>query len=177
MDEIQVVEYIKEFKEQNFENFSIFYEALKRDVFYNILGIVANKEDAEDILQETFVTFLSNIDKVKLHGAPLGYLFKISYNLAQDYHRKKSKVSELDPLQEERITADEKDESSLTELMSKISLLLSKKEYQIFILKALHDYSHQEIAKILNRPLGTITWSYQQAVKKLKKGLGTAYEW
>ncbi len=176
MDGLQVSEYIKEFKNQNFENFPIFYEALKKDVFYNILGIVSDYEDAEDILQETFVTFLDQIEKISNHGSPLGYLFRISYNLSQDYHRKRKKETFFEVGQEERISTED-DYDSLVELLGRIRQLLNNNEYQIFIMKTLHDYTHQEIAKILKKPIGTITWSYQQAIKKLKKGLGSAYEW
>lgn len=31
--------------------------------------------------------------------------------------------------------------------------------------------SHKEIAKLLHRPLGTILWAYNNALKKLKKGM------
>ena len=31
------------------------------------------------------------------------------------------------------------------------------------------DYTHREIAEILGKPLGTITWTYNKAIKKLRK--------
>lgn len=176
MENEQLYSYIEEFKRQDFQHFQLFYDSCKQDVFYNILGLVSCYEDAEEILQETFVTFLSHLSKIDGHGSPLGYLFRISHNLAKDYYRKRKRETSLEPEQEERI-AEEDSYDTLPELMQKIRSLLNQKEYQIFIMKTLHDYSHQEIANILQRPLGTITWSYQQAIKKLKKGMGASYEW
>lgn len=175
MEKEQVYGYIEEFQRQDFQHFDQFYEALKKDVFYNILGMVPQYEDAEEILQETFVTFLQNVAKVNGRQSPLGYLFRISYNLSQDYYRKRKRESYLEPEHEERLS-EEDAPSALPELLQKIRSLLNEKEYEIFLLKSLHDYSHQEIATMLRRPLGTITWSYNQAVKKLKKGLGASYE-
>lgn len=176
MEKEQLHAYIEEFKQQNFQHFDLFYETLKQDVFYNILGLVPQYEDAEEILQETFVTFLNHLSKLDGHKSPLGYLFRISHNLAKDFYRKRKREPLLDPEQEERISGNDSYDA-LPELLNKIRSLLSQKEYQIFIMKTLHDYSHQEISQILRRPLGTITWSYQQAIKKLRKGLGESYGW
>ncbi len=166
---------IQEFKKNDFQHFDLFYESIKKDVFYNILSIVHNYEDAEEILQETFVTFLKNLSKIDEHHSPMGYLFKISYNLSKDFYRKKSKEIAFEDNQEENIKSEFQYDESL-DIIQKIREILNKKEFQIYIMKVLHDYSHQEIAIILNKPIGTITWCYQQAIKKLKKGMGELYE-
>ena len=105
----------------------------------------------------------------------MGYLFKISYNLSKDFYRKKSKEIAFEDNQEENIKSEFQYDESL-DIIQKIREILNKKEFQIYIMKVLHDYSHQEIAIILNKPIGTITWCYQQAIKKLKKGMGELYE-
>lgn len=173
----QVIVFIEEFKEGNFKNFNLFYDSLKRNVFYNILGMVSNYEDAEEILQETFVTFLEHISKVNGHNSPLGYLFRISYNLSKDYLRKKHREIVLDQVSEEKLFKEEHEYDGAPEMLERIRKLLNQKEYQVFIMKALDEYSHQQIAEMLNRPIGTITWLYQQAIKKIKRGLGEYNEW
>lgn len=175
MEPSSIQKYIKEFQNQDFTNFEIFYNETKKDVFFNILSLVPNELDAEEILQETYVAFLSNIKRVKFNSSPIGYLFKISFNLSKDFYRKRKKQSQVDLL-EERIGSNDEDLSQLKELLKAIRDLLTKSEYQIFILKTIHDYTHQEISNILKKPVGTITWKYQQTIKKLKKGLGDSYE-
>ena len=46
---------------------------------------------------------------------------------------------------------------------------LSAEEKEIVLLHAVWDYKHREIAKMLSLPLGTVTWKYKKALKKLKK--------
>ena len=60
-------------------------------------------------------------------------------------------------------------------IFKKMKEILSDKEYRIVILHVLNGMSHKEIASLLHRPLGTITWAYSNAIKKLQKGLGDYY--
>ena len=57
-------------------------------------------------------------------------------------------------------------------LLDKIKNILSKKEYEVFILHILGEYSFKEISEIKKIPLGTLTWTYQEARKKLEIELG-----
>lgn len=57
-------------------------------------------------------------------------------------------------------------------LLDKIKSLLSDKEYEIFILHVLGEYTFKEISEIKKMPIGTLTWIYQEARKKLEIGLG-----
>jgi RNA polymerase sigma-70 factor (ECF subfamily) len=62
------------------------------------------------------------------------------------------------------------------ELFTLAKKLLSAEEYQIVILHVVNDQKFNAIAKILNKPLGTILWVYNKAMKKLKKELGKEEE-
>jgi RNA polymerase sigma-70 factor (ECF subfamily) len=46
---------------------------------------------------------------------------------------------------------------------------LDKDEQTILFLYALGDYKHREIAEILNIPIGTVLWKYQNAITKMKE--------
>ena len=56
-----------------------------------------------------------------------------------------------------------------------LAVILNDKEYMVFTLKVLGDYSFKEISKMKNIPVGTLTWLYQEARKKLEKKLGGQY--
>lgn len=56
------------------------------------------------------------------------------------------------------------------EIFKKMKKLLSKREFEIVVLHVIDEMTHKEISKLKHWPLGTITWSYQNAIKKLKKG-------
>ena len=101
---------------------------------------------------------------------------KISRNKALTYYRKKKKEIYLDQYENEDMYGSVSlTWNYATEMIEKIKSILNHKEYEIFMLKVMNDHTHQEIAKMLHKPLGTILWSYNNAIKKLQKGIGEEY--
>jgi RNA polymerase sigma-70 factor (ECF subfamily) len=54
-------------------------------------------------------------------------------------------------------------------IMQEIIETLKPDEREIVILHVVGDLKHREIAAIVGKPLGTVTWIYNQAISKLKK--------
>ncbi len=54
-------------------------------------------------------------------------------------------------------------------LLSLVYEVLSGEELEVFILHVIDELKHKEIAQALKKPLGTITWLYNKAVKKVKE--------
>ena len=79
-------------QEGDFTFFDTFYERSKNVVFYNILSYTKNYDISEDILQETYVKFLASINNINKNVNILGYLMKISKNLALDYFKKNKRI-------------------------------------------------------------------------------------
>lgn len=57
------------------------------------------------------------------------------------------------------------------ELLEKISQILKPQEFQIVVLHVINGLTHKEIAKITKRPLGSITWAYNNAMAKVRREL------
>ena len=49
--------------------------------------------------------------------------------------------------------------------------VLNETEMRIVILHSIEELSHQEIASLLHKPLGTVTWTYNNAIQKMRKAL------
>ena len=47
--------------------FSEFFELTKKQIFYNIFSILKDYQLSEDVLQETYVSFLSNLNSLDLN--------------------------------------------------------------------------------------------------------------
>lgn len=154
-------------QEGDFTFFDTFYERSKNVVFYNILSYTKNYDTSEDILQETYVKFLASINNINKNVNILGYLMKISKNLALDYFKKNKRIEyvedELFIPSYMNLTIDEE------ELVNKIKGILNQKEFLIFILHVLNDMTFEEIKEIICKPLGSILWAYNNAIKKLRK--------
>ena len=170
MNELNLREHVIELKKGNFEMFDSFYESVKSQVFYNILALTKSYDLAEDILQETFVSFLKNIEKVNENSSILGYLMVVSKNLTMDYFRSHSRTRELDEINDDLSTNDQ---STIDQelLLERIEKILKEKEFQIFTLHVLSDMTFDEISKLIHKPLGTVLWSYNNSIKKLQKEL------
>ena len=159
--------YIVQFKKGNFDLFDDFYEQVKRPCFYNIYSLVKNHDLSEDLLQETFVRFLKSINSIDENENVLGYLILISRNITLDYIKKHGRVREL--YEHEEVASKDDNDIDKTILLDKVREILKKDQLEIFTLHVLSDLTFEEIATILKRPLGTVLWSYNSAIKKLRK--------
>lgn len=169
-DEMKIL--IKESKENNFENFEFFYELTKRQIYVSIMLIIKNKETTEDIMQETYMRFLQNIHKYKENTNVIAFIVTIARNLAINQYNKNKREINYDFSQ----YYEEKTSFKDTPLMELVYETLEKDELEVFILHIIDELKHREIAKIMKKPIGTITWLYNKAVKKLKKKLGDLNE-
>lgn len=164
--------YIIEFQNGDYSSFDEFYSSVKRKVFYNILSLTNNYDLAEELLQETFVRLLDSIGKLNPDNNILGYLMVCSRNITLDYFRKKNRMQtvEFDENMDSHFEKD-KDDHNGDMLIEKIRTILNQKEFEIFVLHVMSELTFKEISKIKKRPLGTILWSYNNAIKKIRKGI------
>lgn len=168
IDEVRLKELLKKMKDNNMSYFDEFYNTTKVLIYSNIYSYVKNQATSEDLLQETYIKFLSNLNDISEEKSIIGFLLTISKNISLDYIKKFSKVNYGDDY--EYVSED----SSLIDkdlILKKIRDILNKKEVDIFILHVLGDLGFNEIAEILNKPLGTVLWSYNNSIKKLRKEL------
>ena len=156
-----------ELKRGDQTHFNWFYENSKKQLFYNILSYTKNYELSEDLLQETYVKFLTNIKNIDDKVNVLGYLMVMSKNITLDYFKKNNRIETLN---EEDISFED-NKIYETMLVSKIKEILNDIEFKILILHILGDLTFNEIKDIVKKPLGTVLWIYNKSLKKVRKEL------
>lgn len=156
-----------ELKRGDQSHFNWFYENSKKQLFYNILSYTKNYELSEDLLQETYVKFLTNIKNIDDKVNVLGYLMVMSKNITLDYFKKNNRIETLN---EEDISFED-DKINETMLVSKIKEILNDIEFKILILHILGELTFNEIKDIVKKPLGTVLWIYNKSLKKVRKEL------
>lgn len=156
-----------ELKRGDQSHFNWFYENSKKQLFYNILSYTKNYELSEDLLQETYVKFLTNIKNIDDKVNVLGYLMVMSKNITLDYFKKNNRIETLN---EEDISFED-DKIHETMLVSKIKEILNDIEFKILILHILGELTFNEIKDIVKKPLGTVLWIYNKSLKKVRKEL------
>ena len=94
----------------------------------------------------------------------------ISRNLSLDFLKKHKKL--VVP-QDGEVIVSTKDENSIDSntIIECAKKILKEKEFRIFILHTLNEMTFEEISSEVKRPLGTVIWSYNNAIKKIRKDL------
>ena len=151
-------------KEKNFE---MFYKECKDYAFKIAFGIIKNKEDSEDIVQNLFLK-IYKLPKEKLPTKnEASWLYSVVKNETLNYIKQKRKDINIDDLQ---IYKDDEgisnliNEASYKELMKK----LNSEEELIVKLKTESNFTFKEIAKILGKNENTVKWKYYSAIHTLK---------
>lgn len=130
-----------------------------------------NYEDAEDTLQDSFLTIFDKIKQYNNKGSFEGWMKRIAINTALQKYRKKeplyieSKEVETLDLEEETFESADYDVNFLLELIQK----LPDRYRLVFNLYILDDYSHKEIAQMLRISQGTSKSNLSRARYILKK--------
>ncbi|MCI5939745.1 MAG: RNA polymerase sigma factor [Acholeplasmataceae bacterium] len=172
-DSLLMQEIVKQLKNDNLDMFDEFYDLTKNQVYVTILSVVKNKMTAEDIMQDTYLRFLNNIHKYKENTNVVAFIVTIARNLAINYYNKHKKEEFHDFSLYEDTYVNETEDNKLLDLVYQT---LEGKELDVFIMHVIDDLKHKEIAKIMKKPLGTITWLYNKAVKKMKEKVGEENE-
>jgi len=163
---------IKKLKSGETNAFDKVYEMTYRKIYFVVLPILRDRSLTEDIIQDTYLKFL---DKLYTYDAKntLAYILTIARNLAlNEYNRRKRETRDVD-LDDTIFSLDNYLEISVAnqELITNALSVLSVTERNIFLLHNLENLTHREISEILDIPLGTVTWTYSQAIKKMQKKL------
>ena len=162
---------IEEFRVGNYDSFEEFYYETSKQLYVFIYDIIRNRQSSEDLLQETYMRFLNNIDKYKKNTNYFNFLVTIARNLAiNEYHKQKRVIND-----EEYIYSIK--EESKTDVPNLFYLLdyLDEKQREIVILHIIDNLKFKEIAKMKEMPLGTVLWLYNKAIKKLKRKVEFSY--
>ena len=165
MEEINLL--IKEFKNKNHSNFEKFYNLTSKQVYFTSLNILKNHALAEEITQDVYVKFLSEISSFKEYYNVFSYLTTISRNLSINVYNKNKKIIN----DEEIINFAKYDDSTIDDLNAQeiLSLIEENSSREIVVYHVIFEYTFLQISKIMKVPLGTILWKYNKTMKYLKE--------
>lgn len=159
--------YAARMKEGDEEAFALLYESTKKGVFSFVYSVTRDYEVSEELMQETYVRVKQNIRSYR-EGNFSAWLLMIARNLAYNHVRRAKRET---PLPENPPEREYRMEEDGTPVLDAVKAVLGEEEGQIVVLHAVGGYKHREIAKMLNKPLGTVTWTYKNALEKLRKYL------
>ncbi len=160
---------IKNCKKKDRNAQSEIYQLYAGKLFGLCLKYSRNYQEAQDNLQNGFITIFDKIDQFKFKGSFEGWIKRIIINTALQTYREKSVLNLVsEEIPEEIDVTVEEDEVSLDFLLQLIQELPDK--YRLsFNLYVLDDYSHKEIALLLKISEGTSKSNLSRARAILRK--------
>lgn len=147
------------------------YELTNSAVFSIALSVVHNSEEAKDIMMSTYLRVREKINYYTPNTNGYAWILTLAKNLSINENKKISRATPTD-FQENEFVATSNDVDCDIPVFKIAKRVLSAEELTIVLLYSVNGYKHREIAKILDKPLGTVLWSYNNSLKKIKKAIG-----
>ena len=145
------------------------YEEYVSYIYGIVRALLHNKEEAEDITGDFFIRLWEKSDTYKPGGGHKGWMATIARNMAVDYIRK-HKREEFSETVCDRESDENVEQQVLTDIgINEALATLKESERKVVHLKIMGELTFKEIAETLNQPMGTVTWHYNQAIKKLRR--------
>jgi RNA polymerase sigma factor (sigma-70 family) len=152
--------------------YSYLYDHYSASLYGAILRIVADRDAANDLLQDTFVKVWKNRDKYQpSKGRLYTWMLNICRNTCIDYLRLAENKREIQNIEDSVYTVDkqyntkeEVDETGLQEIINR----LKPERKQLLDMAYFEGYTQEEIAERLNIPLGTVKTRIRAALQELR---------
>jgi len=145
------------------------YKRYARVLFSICLKYSPNYADAEDTLQDAFMTIFDKIPQYKAKGSFEGWLKRVTINTALQRYRKPSMLEIVSNEDIKEVTVDiDEDDLSLDFLLGIIQQLPDRYRL-VFNLYVLDGYSHKEIGRLLSISDGTSKSNLARARQILKE--------
>ena len=127
----------------------------------NVIGrMLSSTEEAEDVVQETFVRVYQHRQSFNFQHCFSTWIYTIGLNLARNELRKRKKFKFYDITEmqgnESEFAVEAKLPSRLPEVLNTAVEGLPEKYRTAFMLRDVQELSYEEVAQILDVPLGTV---------------------
>ena len=173
-DEVTLIKQLKDTKNKE----SAFRELIsqyKERLYWHIRKIVISHDDADDVLQNTFIKVFKNIDKFKGDSKLYSWMYRIATNESVTFINKRAKernvdISEIHSELAATLQSDvyfSGDEIQL--ILQKAIATLPTKQQLVFNMKYFDELKYSQISEILTTSVGALKASYFHAVKKIEK--------
>ena len=173
IDEITLVKELQNTQTKE-KAFSVLITEYKERLYWHIRKIVISHDDADDVLQNTFIKAFRGIDNFKHDSKLYSWLYRIATNESISFINKRARERNIDisELKQKLVSNLQSDTwfsgNDIQIILQEAVAKLPKKQQLIFNMKYFDDLKYQEISEILGTSVGGLKASYFQAVKKIE---------
>lgn len=150
-------------------------KAYSEQLYWQIRRMVLSHDDANDLLQNTFIKAWSNLNYFRGEAKLSTWLYRIALNESLNFLNKQRAQNQLSIDDEEamalnKLESDPYFDGDHTQLLfEKAIQTLPEKQRMVFNLKYFQEMKYEEISEILGTSVGALKASYHHAVKKNRR--------
>jgi RNA polymerase sigma-70 factor (ECF subfamily) len=151
----------------------------QRPLYNHIRNIVLNHDDADDVLQNTFIKVFRYLKDFKGDSKLFSWMYRIATNEAITFINQKAKKNGItsEALQEKMVNnlkADVYfDGNEIQIKLQKAIAKLPEKQQLVFKMKYFEEIKYEDMSEILGTSVGALKASYHHAVKKIEEYVKT----
>jgi RNA polymerase sigma-70 factor (ECF subfamily) len=157
---------------------SEFFLAFKLPIYRYLLGLLGNRDDAEELTQEVFLSLYGTLQKGTRIDSVRAWVFRVAHNLAMNLQKRPRLVEAVDEAEWWKLSQERSDPASDSEQR------LLREEQRTRVLKAMKNLSPQErhcldlraeglcfreIAEVLGIRISTVETFLDRGIRKIAK--------
>lgn len=147
--------------------------AYSEQLYWQIRRMVLSHDDANDVLQNTFIKAWTGIDTFRGEARLSSWLYRIAINESLSFLNRQSTVATVDIDSPEGSLADRLEGDTYfngndaQKLLQEALLTLPDKQRLVFNMKYFQEMKYEEMSQVLGTSVGALKASYHLAVKKI----------
>src|SRR5574344_1637279 len=179
-NEEEVLQLLKKEETQR-RAFTMIVDRYKEQLYWQIRRMVLSHEDANDILQDTFIKAWTNINYFRGDAKLATWLYRIAMNECLTFLNKQkaqteTRIDDSEAAAVQNLGSDAYfDGDEAQELLQSALSTLPVKQRMVFNLKYYQDMKYEDMSEVLGTSVGALKASYFHAVKKIQKYIELNY--
>ncbi len=169
-------EFIQELLHPQTQNaaFRVLLSTYQKPLYHHIRNIVIHHDDADDVLQNTFIKVFQNLKNFKGDSKLFSWMYRIATNESLTFIKQKAQKNKISTEELQIKTIDNLradiyfDGNEIQFKLHKAIALLPEKQQLVFKMKYFQELKYEEISEILGTSIGALKASYHHAVKKIE---------
>lgn len=174
-DEKKVVEMLRQDEASKSRAFELVVREFSEPLYWQIRHMVYSHDDANDLLQNTFIKAWMNIDSFQGSSKISTWLYRIAINETLTFLNKQKMIQSV-TIDDPEINLGEQlegdpyfDGNETEEQLQQAIATLPEKQRMVFNLKYFDEMKYEEMSEILGTSVGALKASYHIACKKIEE--------